>query len=175
MMDAAEREILGLLDNLVQGPVRRILDQIAERVERNLESDPEVVMSWEPVPLELFGSTMPAGIRSSWVFILRARTTSGAERHPNSCQRMVSYRGRGDLQTGMNPDWQSHRLRSDSVAPVDERWISIPQGAWHQAVVSGSNWVVVSFHTVLPHELIEERPDPTDSHLTRQRHYVDRS
>ena len=38
---------------------------------------------------------------------------------------------------------------------------------------SEENWAVVSFHTVSEDELIEERPNPTDNKLTRQRRYVD--
>jgi len=33
--------------------------------------------------------------------------------------------------------------------------------------------VFVSFHTVSEDELIEERPNPTDNKLTRQRRYLD--
>lgn len=49
------------------------------------------------------------------------------------------------------------------------RWASIPLNVWHQAVVFHKNWVVVSFHTALTHELIEERPD---GDVTRQRLYA---
>jgi hypothetical protein len=57
---------------------------------------PEDVLAWEPIPLDLYKVPLPKAIHSSWVFILRANTVSGAERHPNSHQRMMSYRGTGD-------------------------------------------------------------------------------
>ena len=53
-----------------------------------------------------------------------------------------------------------YRLTSDSDAPLEKRWISIPQNVWHQPVISKeTDWVVVSFHTVPAEELIEERPE----------------
>jgi hypothetical protein len=115
---------------------------------------------------------LPPFIRSSWVFILRAGATTGAERHPNSHQRVMSFRGKGDLQTGGEGKWQSHHLNSNRDEDMEQRWLSIPTNVWHQADVSDVDWVVVSFHTVPAEELIEERPDKTDASRTQQRKYV---
>ena len=125
-----------------------------------------------PVPLALYGQKLPGDIRSSWIFILRAGSTTGAERHPNSRQRMMSYRGSGDLQTRTEEYWATNWLVSDLGAQLEHRWISIPPNAWHQAVVPGKNWIVISFHTVPEHELIEERPDQDNAEMTKQRRYV---
>jgi hypothetical protein len=103
---------------------------------------------------------------------LRADTTTGAERHPNSHQRMMSYRGHGDFQTRRNGPWRSHLLTSDGTAPLEERWISIPPHVWHQGVVPGKNWVVVSFHTVVAEDLVEERPGTGAKDGVRQRKYA---
>src|SRR5262249_31835106 len=124
------------------------------------------------IPLSLYGDSLPAFIRSSWVFILRAGATTGPERHPNSRQRMMSFRGTGDMQTGGDGRWQSHALISDCGAELGQRWVSILVNAWHQAVVPEADWVVVSFHTVPAEELIEERPDAAESGRTRQRRYL---
>lgn len=129
-------------------------------------------MAWEPIPLSMYGGSLPALVRSSWVFILRAGATTGAERHPNSQQRMMSYRGTGDLQTGGEDRWQSHRLSSEASAALEQRWISVPPSVWHQAVVPDQDWIVVSFHTVSAEELIEERPDSGDPDRTNQRWYL---
>jgi len=129
-------------------------------------------IAWEPIPLSVFGEALPVAIRSSWVFILRAGAITGAERHPNSHQRMMSYRATGDLQTGGEGKWQSNPLVSDPAASMEKRWISVPPNVWHQAAVSDRDWVVVSFHTVQAQELIEERPAAEDAGRTRQRHYV---
>src|SRR5262245_42027761 len=111
-------------------------------------------------------------ILSSWVFVLRAGTTSGAERHPNSHQRVMSYRGTADLQTGNGERWVSNILSSERAALLEERWLSIPIHVWHKPVMSAHNWVVVSFHTALERELIEERGDPAAEEGTRRRTYL---
>jgi hypothetical protein len=100
-------------------------------------------MAWEPIPPTLFHGALPALIRSSWVFILRAGASTGAERHPNSHQRMMSFEGTGAMQTDAEPAggsagassdivWHSHVLVVDPDAALERRWISIPQNVWHR-------------------------------------------
>ncbi|MDE0107439.1 MAG: hypothetical protein OXJ37_00655 [Bryobacterales bacterium] len=173
-----ERAILEVLDALVgQSAVRQELDRIGSRLEERLEADRSSLLVWEPVDLSLYGRPVPDGIRSSWVFVLRAKTGSGAERHPNSIQRVMSFRGSADLQTqvGEQPGetWASNQLVSQPDAPLEDRWLSIPRGVWHQGVMAGENWVVVSFHTALAQDLIEERP-ASQRGETLQRTYIAR-
>ncbi len=178
-----ERAILESLDALLRSPgVRAAIEPVVERVGRNLAGDPSAVMAWEPLPLAIYGPSLPPLVQSSWVFILRAQTATGAERHPNSRQRMMSYRGIGDIQTGDlaagdaptggPARWHSHPLVSDPAAEFARRWISIPDNTWHQCVVPEGNWVVVSFHTVPAADLIEERPDRDHAGRTKQKTYV---
>jgi hypothetical protein len=172
-MSPEERSLLESLDAVVRSdPVRARIDPIVRRVAQKLAQDPTALMAWEPIPLPFYGASVPPPIRSSWVFILRTGATTGAERHPNSHQRMMSYRGAGDLQTGGAGQWQSHALVSEDGAALEERWISVPPNTWHQAVVPGEDWVVVSFHTAPAEELIEERPDPVDARRTERRTYL---
>jgi hypothetical protein len=99
---------------------------------------------------------------------------TGPERHANSHQRMMSFQGSGDMQTGEPGNSRSNILISDSKAPLEQRWISIPPNTWHRPVVSkDADWAVVSFHTVLAEELIEERPDERERG-TKQMKYVAR-
>jgi hypothetical protein len=173
-MSPQEQLILESLDTLLQSDaVRAGIDPIVDRVERKLAQDHAAAMAWESIPLSTYGESLPPFLQSSWVFILRVGATTGAERHPNSHQRMMSFRGTGDLQTGGEGQWQSHLLTSNREEDLEQRWLSIPTNEWHQAVVPDTNWVVVSFHTVSAEQLIEERPDVADSSLTHQRHYVD--
>jgi hypothetical protein len=168
-----ERSILESLDVLLRSEeVRAQICPVIQRVAQALAEDRSASMAWEPLPLAIYGDRLPSPIRSSWVFILRAGATTGAERHPNSHQRMMSFQGVGDLQTGGEGRWVSNRLVSESDADLDRRWISIPINVWHQAVVSAADWVVVSFHTVPAEELLEERPQPGNTDLTHQRRYV---
>ena len=171
-----ERAILEALDRAVYSPaslgkiqtvVRRVNDQLVAGT---------AVMAWEPIPLDRFGSTLPPMIRSAWVFILRAGVNTGAERHPNSHQRMMSFAGTGnmDVRESQQAEWTRNLLISDAGAPLESRWISIPPIVWHRPVIpAGENWVVVSFHTVPAEELIEERPSANgDDTETRRMRYV---
>ena len=162
--------MLETLDKIVRSePVRARIQPAVERVRAELARKPDALMTWEPIAPEIFGGLPPA-IRSGWVFILRAGADTGAERHPNSHQRMMSFEATGDLQTDANAEernveteseieWQSNVLVSDLNAPLERRWISIPKNIWHRPVIpNGADWVVVSFHTVPAADLIEEPP-----------------
>ena len=136
-------------------------------------------MAWEPIPLTIYGSVLLSPIKSSWIFVLRAGANTGAERHPNSHQRMMSFQGSGDMQVQAgssapnNEGWQSNMLISDSDAPLEKRWISIPQNLWHRPIISKEgDWMVVSFHTVPAEELIEERPEGSGEDRAKQMRYL---
>ena len=171
-----ERSVLEQLDEILRSnEILAAIEPVIARVRTELARKPEAVMTWEPIPLAIFGKNLPGGIRSSWVFVLRAGANTGAERHPNSRQRMMSFDGVGDLQ--VRPDlesaWSSHVLKNDPKAPLEQRWISIPTNTWHQPVVAKeADWVVVSFHTVPAQELIEERPDPASRTGVKQMVYL---
>ena len=173
-MTAEERSRLELLDAALRsGSVRDHIRSVVVRVSEALSQKKDALMSWEPIPLDIFVTTLPAEIRSAWVFVLRAGADTGAERHPNSHQRMMSFEGSGDFQTSENGKWQSNVLVSDPDASLERRWISIPANVWHRPVVNAeTDWVVVSFHTVAPEELIEERPDDSRVAGTRQKKYL---
>lgn len=170
-MTNEERSLLEILDKLVHSEKIRVqILPIAGRVREDLGHKPEALMTWETIGLEVFGDELPSVIQSAWVFVLRAGTDTGAERHPNSHQRMMTFAGTGDMKvdaTGRTNDvegeseiaWHSHVLVSDASAPLELRWISIAKNIWHRPVIpKDSDWVVVSFHTVSADELIEERP-----------------
>ena len=86
---------------------------------------------------------------------------------------MLSFEGRGDLQTGEQGNWQSNVLVSDPDAPLERRWVSIPRNVWHRPVVGAdADWAVVSFHTVAAEELIEERPGDSSKGGTERMKYL---
>ena len=71
--------------------------------------------------------------------------------------------------------WQSNVLVSNPEAPLEQRWISIPQNVWHRPVVgSEADWTVVSFHTVPAEELIEEKQDENSQDGTKQMKYLEK-
>src|SRR2546426_2071256 len=68
----------------VREALQRVLQQLASSTER---------MAWEIIPLSALRCSLPASIRSCWVFGIRAGAETGAERHPNSHQRSLSLTG----------------------------------------------------------------------------------
>ncbi len=153
--------------------IRSQIRPVVERVRAELARKKGALMTWESVSLTVFGGALPAEIQSAWVFVLRAGADTGAERHPNSHQRMMSFEGSGDMKTRGQGQWQSNMLISDNEAPLEQRWISIPQNVWHRPVVGTDDWVVVSFHTVPAGELIEEKPDDSGKDGTKQKKYLE--
>jgi hypothetical protein len=184
-MTAEERSLLQQLDRIVRSEqIRAQILPIVERLRAELTRKQDALMAWEPIALTLFGGALPAAIQSGWVFILRAGANTGAERHPNSHQRMMSFEATGDMQTEAEPAdrsarapsdiaWQSNVLVSDQEASLEQRWISIPQNVWHRPVIpKGADWIVVSFHTVPAEELIEERPSNNGGGAMKQTLYL---
>jgi hypothetical protein len=173
-MTKEERSRLEALDTALRSDsVREHIRPVVVRVREQLARRKDVLMSWEPFPLDVLATTLPPEIRSAWVFVLRAGADTGAERHPNSHQRMMSFEGSGDLQTVEHGKWQSNVLISDPDAPLERRWISIPTNVWHRPVINAkTDWAVVSFHTAPAEELIEERPDDRRKAGTRQMKYL---
>src|SRR5215472_15920435 len=173
-MTKEERSRLEVLDTALRSEsVREHIRTVVKRVRGKLAQRKRALMSWEPFPLDVIATRLPPEIRSAWVFVLRAGTDTGAERHPSSRQRMMSFEGSGDLQTGEPGKWQSNVLVSDPDAPLERRWISIPANVWHRPVINtAANWAVVSFHTVPPEELIEERPEDSGEASTKQKKYL---
>src|SRR6266576_2852879 len=175
-MTLEERARLETLDTALRtDSVREHIRSVVVRVREQLDRRKDALMCWEPFPLDVLATTLPPEIRSAWVFVLRAGADTGAERHPNSHQRMMSFEGSGNLQTGKHGKWESNVLVSDPDAPLEQRWISIPQNVWHRPVVGAdADWTVVSFHTVPAEELIEEKPDDSSQDGTKQMKYLDR-
>src|SRR5438874_13726159 len=98
-MTAEERSLLEALDTIVGSEeVRAQIYPSVERVRTELARNKKAQMTWEPIPLTIYGGALPSGIRSSWVFILRACAATGAERNPKSHQRLMSFEEAGDLQ-----------------------------------------------------------------------------
>jgi len=104
---AEERSLLERLDAIVGSEeIRAQIYPIVERVRTALARNQKAQMTWELIPLTIYGGALPSEIRSSWVFVLRAGATTGAERHPNSHQRMMSFEAAGDLQVQTGGGWR---------------------------------------------------------------------
>jgi len=161
-LTTSERDILETLDRQVRAPrSAAVLSSLAAEVTALLKQDPAARLAWQSVPLDIYDG-LPEGIASSWIFVLRAGCSSGAERHPNSIQRVMSLGGHADMRTWNGQSWVSNILRSDPAEPLESRWLSIPANVWHRPVMGEVDWVVVSFHTASDKDLIEELPVDDD-------------
>jgi hypothetical protein len=166
---SSERSILEQLDHQIRAPrAAASLADLTVEVAALLKRDPTARLAWRTVPLEIYDQ-LPADIASSWVFVLRAGCSSGAEQHPNSIQRVMSYQGWADMQTWDGKRWVSNILKSAPYHPLEARWLSIPANVWHRPVMADVDWAVVSFHTAADTALIEELPldDQHPDHGTR--------
>jgi hypothetical protein len=161
-MNVDETVALRALNDVVHtAATMAAVDGILRRLVRQLAASADV-MAWDVVPLDLFGGALPRDIRSCWVFVLRGGANTTPERHPNSRQRSLSLSGSGTFELRERGDWQAYPLESVGTIP-DRRWVSIPPSTWHRLFVGPEPWGVLSFHTVVPEELVEEKPvNPDD-------------
>jgi hypothetical protein len=175
-MNVAEDPVLSVLNEVVRSDsaaatigttLQRVLQQPAASAN---------LMAWEVVPLSAFAGGLPESIRSCWIFVIRAAAETGAERHPNSHQRSFSLIGSGTFELRGGNHWHSHPLKSTDRASIEQRWVSIPPSTWHRLFVGSEAWGMLSFHTVAPEALIEERPVDTNDldGETRQERYTNR-
>ena len=97
--------------------VRAVLDAAFEELEAELRDRPEVPHATCGIPAHLFARALPQGlpgidghetgsrtdqVRLCRAFLLRRGARMAApERHANSVQRLVSYRGRGRIHQGV--------------------------------------------------------------------------
>lgn len=153
-----ERDILETLDRETRASrAAAFLSDLTAEVGTVLKRDSAARLAWRSVPLDIY-DRLPGGIASSWIFVLRANCSSGAERHPNSIQRVMSYQGSADMRTWDGERWVSNLLRSEAEQALENRWLSIPTNVWHRPVMEDADWVVISFHTAADTALIEELP-----------------
>jgi hypothetical protein len=76
-MRDVEHQILAALDRaLRQEQLRTLIDSGVRVARQKLERKREALLAWETLPLEWYGNSLPGGIRSGWVFILRAGAAS---------------------------------------------------------------------------------------------------
>jgi len=156
-MDAEERKTIETLDTIVRQPrVAKVLEAAVREAQEELAQNPEAVSVSVAVPLDVYGEGLPKVIQSSRVFVLRARAKSKRERHPNSHQRVLSYRGAGEIRTLEATAWRSHFITNEPSAGIDKRWASVAERIWHQPIAGKDDWAVIAFHTVPQDELIDE-------------------
>jgi hypothetical protein len=148
----------------------RYLDSVLYLLKHSLAENCALNAAHAVIPLETYAGLLPADVRSSWVFLLRKRTTFEAERHPNSIQRMFALSGPGIMETWQDDGWRPHRL----IPAAGDPGLSIPAFAWHRPAKMACDWAVVSFHTVPAEALVEQLGDPARGVVHAARAYEGR-
>ena len=163
----SESALMQMLAGEIAVPrVQAELAKISDRLKRELADDPTAPKStFSPIALSLYGD-LPADIRSSWLFHLRAGLSHPAERHPNSIQRMFAFD-----RPGWFDWWDGARWVSEQLIPGGPG-LSIPADTWHCMPAQPNAWTVVSFHTAEPEALIEIVGDPKSGAAITQRQYL---
>ena len=165
-----ERRSLPLLQRLhervfADPDVGAMLDARFAQLAAELEDRQEPPHTTCAVPIELFVDDAPHGeVKLCRLFLLRRGARMAApERHRNSVQRLVSYRGRGSIHQGV-PGGGPEKLRVRAVfspdadtADLARHWDIVPEGVWHfPEAANGEDWATVTFHSAAEDEIMDE-------------------
>ena len=135
------------VEELIERPsFHKLVDALKDQLP--LTSEPFV---WSTVDLDSITVSIPESIKSSWIFVLKKNVPSGCHYHPNSIQHMVMIEGEGTSKVGA----VSGQMRRFNEASLDDVWYVIRESVPHEFFPSGSDVVVVSFHTCASDELEE--------------------
>ena len=161
--------------------VRAVLDAGFARLAAELRSRPDPPHTTCSVPIGMFMGHAPAAradrgssdgrdrIRLCRLFLLRRGARMAVpERHRNSVQRLVSYRGKGCIHQRV-PGGGPEELRPRAICspgagtavhgPTDlgQHWDIVPAGAWHfPEAAQDEDWATVTFHSAAEGEIVDE-------------------
>lgn len=159
---------------------RSVLDAGFVQLAAELETRPEPPHATCTVPIELFtggGQDRIAAasedrvaadrhdqVRLCRLFLLRrGERMAVPERHCNSLQRLVSYRGSGSIHEGV-PGGDPVGLRARAICSpgaddsgLARHWDIVPAGVWHfPEADGGEDWATVTFHSAAEGEIVDE-------------------
>jgi hypothetical protein len=113
----------------------------------------EETFVWTTVAVNTIHPTLPAPIKSCWIFLLKRDVPSASHYHPNSVQHMVVLNGHGRANIG-----GIERTMIPFGSPghsIEEKWHVIGEGIPHEFFPEGEDMTVVSFHICAAAELEE--------------------
>lgn len=158
--------------------VRAVLDAGFAQLAAELERRSELPHATCTIPIEPFEGATGAGagrdqVRLCRLFLLRSGARMAVpERHRNSVQRLVSYRGKGCIHqgaTGSGPEGRSPRTicspsrKPDAPADLNRHWDVVPEGVWHfPEAANDEDWATVTFHSATEDEIVDETGAHTD-------------
>ena len=180
-----DRQSLPLLQRLhervfADPEVRAVLDAGFAQLALELEGRPDPPHATCTVPIDLFtgvgqdritaasedgvAADRHDRIRLCRLFLLRRGARMAVpERHRNSVQRLVSYRGKGSIHQGV-PGGGPEGLRARAVFSPDadttdlgRHWDIVPEGVWHfPEAATDEDWATVTFHSAADDEIVDE-------------------
>ncbi|MDE2875500.1 MAG: hypothetical protein OXU69_09735 [Gemmatimonadota bacterium] len=155
--------------------VRAVLAAAFAQLAASLEAQPGARYTMTVIPVDrLLEDPMPAEedpVRMCRLFLLRRGARMAApERHRNSVQRLVSWRGAGRIHQGAPgegpDDLRPREIRSPrgglSGGSATDRellacWDVVPAGVWHfPEAGEGRDWATVTFHSAGEDEIVDE-------------------
>ena len=78
---------------------RESFSNAVERLRLDLSGSQEPFV-WSTIAMDTISVTLPASIKSCWIFLLKRDTPSGCHYHPNSVQHMIALNGQGRSKVG---------------------------------------------------------------------------
>ncbi|MXX71334.1 MAG: hypothetical protein F4205_05770 [Gemmatimonadetes bacterium] len=190
-----DQESLPLLQRLhervfADPDVRAVLDAGFAQLAEELGTWAEPPHATCTVPIELFTGVAQDGITAAGedpvagghdqirlcrLFLLRRGARMAArERHLNSVQRLVSYRGSGSICQGV-PGGDPEGLKARAIRSPGAKgparndvssagssdlachWDIVPAGVWHFPEADGAaDWATVTFHSAAEGEIVDE-------------------
>ena len=132
---------------MTQPEIHRLIHTLKTQLQNT--SEPFV---WATIDLRSIKAQLPDNIGSGWIFVLKNDVPSGCHFHPNSIQHMVMIEGEGTSKVGTT---SREMKRFGEPGSLDDIWYVIPEGVQHEFFPTGSDMVVVSFHTCGADELEE--------------------
>ena len=156
--------------------VRAVLDAGFGQLAAALQKRPDPPHAARTIPIELFADgARNDQVRLCRLFLLRrSKRMAVPERHRNSVQRLVSYRGRGTIHQGV-PGGSPEGLRARAIGspgakrsthrdgPVADatdlarHWDIVPEGIWHfPEAAEDRDWATVTFHSAAEDEIVDE-------------------
>ena len=155
--------------------VRAVLDAAFVELTAELRDRPDPPHATCVIPVGLFVDDVPGEsapgpdggdqVRLCRAFLLRRGARMATpERHRNSVQRLVSYRGRGWIHQGVvgggSLDLRPRAICSPGAGMgegLGRFWDIVPPGVWHFPEAGGEeDWATVTFHSAAEDEIIDE-------------------
>ena len=156
--------------------VRPVLEAGFARLAAALRQRPDPPHAACTIPIALFADCArrdQVGLCRLFL-LLRGARMAEPERHRNSVQRLVSYRGSGSIHQGV-AGGGPQRLRARAISspgasgpahregPVvgtvdlERHWDIVPAGVWHfPEAAKHEDWATVTFHSAAEDEIIDE-------------------